>query len=193
MYTVGISRRTGCRFTGTDINEQYLVRARYLAEQHGVSHLGKFVGSSWELMAAVVKEQKYTHVLSMGSLLYGHHIVDDILVDIAECCDTNTQVFIWDAIRKVDWKDCETVNKHLKMNNPLISKEEMLKKIGSSRLELTDFEDFTTYVIPGYQVITRECQKRDPEMKVLTFPLLKDAFAEGTLGYVIYYLMLAQG
>jgi len=190
MYTVSIAQQTGCRYVGTDINEIYLQESRKLAEKHGVSERGKFIYSTWEKMSEKVKENKYTHIVSFSAMIYGHGVLDTIFKDIADCCDTNTKVLICDTIRKVDWKDCAEVNKHLKVTHPIASMEEMVEKIENSRLKLSAYEDFTQFTIPGYKVLTRECRKRDPELSTLTYNLVGQAFEDETLAYVIFHLRL---
>ena len=94
MYTVEIAKRTGCRFLGTDINPTYLEKCRELARGNGVEEMGNFVQSSWEEMSTQAKEKKYTHVLVLGSLLYGHKVIDQVMADIADCCRADTKIFL---------------------------------------------------------------------------------------------------
>ena len=190
IYTVEIAKRSGCRFLGTDINESYLDKCKVLAGDYGVQDKGEFIQSSWEEMSLQVKERKYTHVLALGSLLYGHGILTEILGDIADCCNTNTRIFLWDFVRCVEWKECVGLNKHLTLHHPLKTREEYLQKIDMSRLELVKEEDMTPYILPSQKVIVRECKKRDPDMVKYTNPHVAKDFFDRKLAYFEFTLRL---
>ena len=190
MYLVQIAARTGCSFVGTDKFEVELEQARRNANEFGVNTQGKFLESSWEEMSEEVKGEKFTHILSMGALHYGHPIIDEILNDIAGCCDLHTKVFLWDIDRCTAWEDCSDPNIHLQMSHAMLSRYEMISHIEESALELTKYEDWTPFIIPGYEFLCRMCEIKDPEMKILTYPKMKKAFIEGKLSNGIYYLRL---
>ena len=190
MYTVEIAKRTGCRFLGTDINPTYLKKGRELARGYGVEEMGEFVQSSWEDMSTRVKENQYTHVLALGSLLYAHTIIDQVMTDIANCCRADTKIFLWDFVRCVEWCECAGYQKHLTIPHPLLTREEYVKQIEVSRLALVREEDVTPYVLPSQHVIVRECRKRDPDMVVYTNPYCAKDFLEGKIAYFEFYLKL---
>ena len=48
MYIVQISKRTGCRYVGTDKSEDYVEICKKTAEEFGVAERGEFLVSSWE-------------------------------------------------------------------------------------------------------------------------------------------------
>ena len=191
MYTVGIAKRTGCRFVGTDINNTYIEGCKELAKTHGVEHQGEFLTASITDLPPTIKDQEYTHVLALGSMLYAHNSLDKFLTHLVSCCNKDTKIFIWDFIRKVDWERCAEANRHLKMPHPLLTKEEVLAGFEKVGLDLVEFQDTTEYIIPGYKVMTRICKRRDPDMEVLTYPLVGTAFMEGLLAYVCYSLKLS--
>ena len=190
MYTVEIAKRTGCRFLGTDINPTYLEKCRELARDFGVEERGEFIQSSWEEMSKQVKETNYTHVLAIGSLYYGHGVMDQVLTDIADCCRADTKIFLWDFVRCVEWSKCTGFRKHLDIPHPLLTREEYVKKIEVSRLALVREEDMTPYILPAQHVIVRECRKRDPDMVKYTNPYCAKDFLEGSTAYPVFYLKL---
>ena len=187
---VEIAKRTGCRVVGTDRSGDYLRESEELAKSESIK--AEWIQSTWEEMNPRVKEMRYTHIISLGALLYGHGVVGEILEDIAECCTADTVVFLWDFVRCIPWTECGEINRHMKMSYPILNKEEMLEKISKSPLQLTLFQDFTKYVIPGYNIIIRKCEEKDPNMKVLTHPIVGEAFKKGELAYVIYHLKLSE-
>ena len=190
MYTVGIAKRTGCQFVGTDINPEYIEECAELAKTHGVSHQGKFLTSSILDAAPQIEEQTYTHILVLGAMLYAHGDLNTFLTELVGYCDKDTKIFIWDFVRKVDWELCKEANRHLKMPHSLLTNEEILGHFKKADLDLVEFEDATKFIIPGYKIMTRECKKRDPNMEVLTYPLVGTAFMEGLLAYVYYCLKI---
>merc|ERR1712176_109544 len=123
-------------------------------------------------------------------MFYVHNKVPALFENIAHCSDTRTKIFIWDFHRNVDWSECEEMNRHLKMEFPFLTRQQVLETIQQSQLELTKLEDVTEYVIPGYKLMERECRKRDPELQHLTYPLFGKAIIDGKISYVIYTLKL---
>jgi len=191
MHTVRIAEITGCRFVGVDLCASYIENdCKHWAEAHGVSQQGEFVYGDMMDVPAQVKEKTYTHILSLAAMCYVHNQLDVFFENVADCCDKDTKVFIGDFNRLVDWSECAEMNIHLKIDFPLANKKEILEEVERSRFKLTGFEDMTKYVIPGYKVIEKECRKRDPELKTLTYPLKGKAMMEGKISYVIYQLML---
>ena len=191
MYTVRIAEITGCSYTGVDLAEHYIEECKKWAASHGVTEQGEFLQGSMVALPAKVKEQKYTHIMSLSAAFYVHDKADELLENIACCSDKKTQILIWDFNRNVDWSQCDMANKHLKMDFPMLSGEEFQERIKDSRLEMTDFEDTTPYIIPGYKITERECLKRDPTLKCLTYPLFGRSIMAGKVSYVIYYLKLS--
>ena len=187
-YAVEIAKRTGCRVVGTDRSGGYLRESEELAKSESIK--AKWIRSTWEEMNPRVKEMRYTHIISLGALLYGHGVIDRALQDIADCCTANTQVLLWDFVRCIPWSECGEINRHLNLFHPILNKDEMLEKISHSRLQITSLQDFTKYIIPGNNLITRKSEELDPEMKVLTFPLVGEAFIKGELAYLVYNLKL---
>lgn len=191
MYTVRIAEITGCRYVGVDYNKPYIENeCKKYARIHSVDDQGEFIYGSMTNLPPKVKEMTFTHVLALGSTYYVHTELPNFMENVAACSDKNTKIFLWDFIRKVDWSDCMEMNVHLKLKYPLLSKEEYMQVIDISKLKLTRYEDATAYIIPSYNVMERECKKRDPETKTLTYPLLAEAFRNGLLGYVYYFLEL---
>ena len=189
MYTVGISKRTGCQFVGTD-GVGYVDECEELAKAHSVSHQGKFLTCSITDLAPEIKDQTYTHILVLGSMHYAHDNLDKFLADVVACCNKDTKIFIWDFVRKVDWELCKEANRHLKMPHPILTKDHVIDHFKKAGLDLVDFEDATKFIIPGYKIMTRECKKRDPNMEVLTYSLVGTALMEGLLAYVHYCLKI---
>ena len=187
-YAVEIAKKTGCRVVGTDKSDDHLRECEELAKSESIK--GEWIQSTWEEMNPRVKEKRYTHIISLGALFYGHAIIDRVLQDIADCCTTNTQVFLWDFVRCIPWSECGGINRHMKLFHPMLNKDEMLEKISHSYLQITSLQDFTKYVMPQYRVIIRKCEELDPEIKVLTFPLIGQAFIKGELAYLVYNLKL---
>ena len=191
MYTVRIAEITGCRYTGVELNSSYVEdECKKWAEEHGVSDQGEFYQGSMLEPPSHVKEQKYTHILSLGAMLYVHNDIDQFLETIASYSTAETKIFIWDFVCNKDWAECSELNRHMKMEYPIRSREDVLERMRNSRLALTEFQDFTPYIVPGYKIMERECRKRDPNMEFLTFPLLGKAFMDGTMSYVYYCLEL---
>jgi len=149
---------------------------------------GKFVYSAWGELAEEVKEQKFTHIITLGSLLYGHQILDKVFEDMALCSTSETKIFIWDYARTAP--DIGNANIHLKLPYAIATKKKVLSAIDNSRLKLTDFEDFTRFILPGFKIISEESAKRDPKMEILKFELVREAFQEGKLAYIIYFCEL---
>jgi cyclopropane fatty-acyl-phospholipid synthase-like methyltransferase len=189
-YTVGIAKRTGCQFVGTDIEPGYIDECRELARVHGVDGQGVFQVNSFMDIDSTIKEKEYTHVLVLGAMLYAHGAMDIFLNQLISCCDKNTKIFIWDLVRNVEWEDCRDANRHLKMSNPLLTKEKVLENYQKAGLELIHYEDATKFIVPGNKFLIRECKKRDPDMLALTNPLLATALVEGILGYYYYCLKI---
>ena len=192
MYTVRIAEITGCSYTGVDLTEHYLEECKQWAASHGVTDQGEFLQGSMLDIPARVKEQKYSHIISLGAVFYVHNKLDQLLENFSSCADDQTKILIWDFHRNVDWSLCEVANRHLKMAFPMASKEEFLEKVERSKLELADLEDMTPYIIPGYKIMERECRNRDPELKYLTYPFFGQAIIEGKVSYAFYYLKLSQ-
>lgn len=190
MYTVRMAQITGCRFVGVDYDEIYIEEeCRKNAQRCGVENQGEFICGSITNLPDKVKEMTFSHVLALGVMCHVHDQVPVFLENVAVCSDKDTRIFIWDFIRKVNWSECSEANTHLKWDI-LLSKEEVLQCIETSKLILTRYEDATAYIIPSYNVMERECRKRDPEMTTLTYPLVAKAFRSGLLGYVYYHLRL---
>ncbi|XP_063684383.1 uncharacterized protein LOC134818674 [Bolinopsis microptera] len=190
MYTVGIAKRTGCHFVGTDINPKYIEECEELAKTHGVSHQGEFLISHMTGPAAEIKDQTYTHIMVLGAMYYAHGNLKKFLDNLVSCCVKDTKIFIWDFVRNVEWELCKEANRHLKRPHPILTKDNVLDLFKKTGLDLVDFEDATKFIIPGYKIMTRECKKRDPNMEVLTYPLVGEAFMEGLLAYVYYCLKI---
>ena len=191
MYTVRIAEITGCRYTGVDRMDSYIENeCKKWAKEHGVSDQGEFLVGSITDLPSEVKEKSYTHVLCLGAMFYVHEYLDDFLENAASCCNKDTKVFIWDFVCNIPWSEQVDLQRHLKMDYPIRSKEHVLGKFKSSRLELVECGDHTPYIVPGYKVMERECRKRDPELKVLTYPLMGKTLEIGTLSYLTYLLKL---
>ena len=191
MYTVRIAETTGCRYTGVDLNTTYLENeCKVWANKLGVNEQGEFVLGSITDLPPEVKEKKYTHIICLGAMYYVHDKIDLFLENVANCSNMDTKIFIWDFVTNVDWSLCSELNIHLKMKFPIRPKIDVFQRFENSKLELTEYSDFTKYIIPGYKVMERECKKRDPELKKLTYPLLGKAFMNGTVSYVYYILRL---
>ena len=188
-YTVRIAQLTGCRFIAVDITEPYIEEeCKKRAEEYGVSDQGEFLVGSMMDLSEEIKNKKYTHILCLGAMLYAHDQMDKFLQNVHSCCDEETKVFIWDLVRNVPWEELSEFNEHLKMEFPLLTKENVLDQFKSAQFELTDCEDTTPYVVPGLVVIDKECRKRDPELKILDFYKAERAFRAGTVLYLIYCL-----
>jgi cyclopropane fatty-acyl-phospholipid synthase-like methyltransferase len=191
MHTVRIAELTGCRYTGVDICASYIENdCKKWAAKHGVSEQGEFVHGDMMNLPAPVRERKYTHIIAIAVMLYGHNQLGVWLEMVADFCNKDTLVISQDFNRVADWDECADMNSHLKMEYPLLNKEEILKEVERSRLQLTEFEDLTKYVIPGYTIMEKECRKRDPEMRELTYPKMGKAMREGKISFVAYYMKL---
>lgn len=189
MYTVRIAQLTGCRFIAVDINEPYIENeCKKWAKEHGVVDQCDFRVGSMTDLPDEIRSMKYTHVLCLGAMFYVHEHIDKFLENVYSCCDKNTKVFIWDFVRHVPWSDLVDFNKHFKLAFPIHTKDDILEKFKSAQLELTDCEDVSPYIVPGYVVIERECRKRDPDLKILTYPNIGNALKAGTVSYLTYCL-----
>ena len=191
MYTVRIAETTGCRYTGVDKNGPYIENeCKKWAKEHGVSDQGEFIVRSMTDLPSEVKEKSYTHVLCLGAMYYVHEFLDDFLENVASCCNKETKVFFWDFATNIPWSEQVDAQRHLKMQYPIRSKEYVLEKFKSSRLELVECGDHAPYMVPGYKVMERECRKRDPELKYLTYPLCGKTLEIGTMSNPLYTLKL---
>ena len=185
-YTVGIAKRTGCQFVGTDIEPAYIDECRELAKVHGVDGQGMFQVDSFMDIDSTIKEKEYTHVLVLGAMLYAHNTMDIFLDQLISCCGKNTKIFIRDTVRNAKWEDCRDANRHMKLSHPLLTREKVFEHCQKAGLELLKFVDATKYVIPGSKFLIRECKKRDPDMLALTNPPFLTALIEGRLSYCYY-------
>ena len=191
MYTVRIAEITGCRYTGVDLCKSYVENdCKKWAAEHGVSEQGEFIIGDMTDLPAQVRGRKYTHVLVLLAYVYVQNKLDIFLENVTDCCDKDTQVLLWGFNRLVDWSECQELEKHIKLGFPLLTRQEMVEGVHRSKLKLTGLEDNTQYVIPGYKVMERECRKRDPELKQLTFPLWGRGLMGGKIENIIYRLKL---
>ena len=109
------------------------------------------------------------------------------MADIADCGRADTKIFLWDYVRCVEWCECAGYQKHL--NKPkLLTREEYVKRIEVSRLELVREEDVTPNILTAQRVIVRECRKCDPGMGINTNPDCAKAFLEGKIACFEFYL-----
>ena len=127
-------------------------------------------------------------------MYYGHYTINRILSDISRVAEENTKIFIWDIyLGNVPWDViCAGANRHMKLANPMITPEEMTEAVTRSPLEQVTCVDFTENILRPYDLLSAEALKRDPELKTLTFPLMRDAFYARRLRYVIFNLRLRE-
>ncbi|KAL5247061.1 hypothetical protein ACHWQZ_G019055 [Mnemiopsis leidyi] len=192
MYTVRIAEITGCKFVGVELNMEFVEQdCRELAEKHGVAQQGEFVQSCMADIPDRIRGGHYTHIISLGAALHVHEKMDKLLETVTGCCNKDTQIFFWDIIRNAERDEVrDLVKRHCNKIIPLLSKQEMLEKIEIAKFQLTKFEDFTPYILPGLKVVSRESKRRDPDSIFLTYPLWCEAFAEEKLAYVVFYFTL---
>ena len=174
---------------GTDILASFVDEANEISKKQNLDKKGCFIEASFQnSVAKVGTGNKFTHIISIGSLYYAHNEIDKCLLSIGKLADKSTTILIWDMNRSKQWPECKKFQRHMKLKHGLISQPEMLQSCIRCKLTVSKMVDVTKDMLPCLKIFRDAALEEDPTSEVITFPYVYDSFNEGEVVYPIWIM-----